>query len=60
MRDNPGGESKSRRFNVVKRSRPSILEVGRNGKTTTPKGPTIRSPPKVWKLIIRVAWPSDR
>jgi len=26
-------------------SRPSIREVGRNGETTTPRGPTIRSPP---------------
>jgi len=34
----------SRRLNVVCGPRPSIREVGRNGETTTPKGPTIRSP----------------
>jgi len=28
--------------------RPSIREVGRNGETTTPRGPTIRSLPIVW------------
>jgi len=31
------------------RPRPSIRKVGRNGETTTPKGPTIRTPPIVWK-----------
>jgi len=37
----------SRRFNVVVRF-PPLREVGQNGETTTPKGPTIRSPPIVW------------
>jgi len=32
--------------------RPSFREVGRNGETTTPRGPTIRSPPIVWNFRV--------
>jgi len=35
-------------------SRPSIREVGQNGKTTTPRAPTIRSSPIVYNLPVCV------
>jgi len=36
-----------RRLNVVVRSPPLYRQVGRNGETTIPRGPTIQSPPIV-------------
>jgi len=38
----------SRRLNVVMRSLPLLHEVGRNGETTFPSGPTTRSLPIVY------------
>jgi len=38
----------SRHLNVVVRSPPLLRKVGWNGKTTSPRGPTIRSPPIAW------------
>jgi len=45
-------QTTSRRLNVVVvvRSPPLSREVGRNGETTTPRGPTIRSPPSLFSL----------
>jgi len=41
-----------RRLNVVVRSPPLFREVSRNGETTTPRGPTIRSSPIVWFYLV--------
>jgi len=38
----------SRRLNVVVRYPPLLRVMGRNGETSTPRGPTIRSSPIVW------------